>query len=97
MLATWAPARAAHAAAPPTASVLRHSPARERTQKGITSATIERSPLFPHTQRRLSSKEGTVPTATATTLAQEAPRTPVATRNPSTVRLVAVATPDTAA
>jgi len=44
------------------------SPVRDSAQNGRTSAS-ERRPDFFHTQRRLSSKDGTVPAAVATRFA----------------------------
>src|SRR5579884_2232448 len=82
------PAWPAQAATTLTAAVDRPSPANDRAQNGPISAQRERGPPFPHTQHRLSSNDGTVPTPTAITLAQPGLTAPVATRTPSTVRLV---------
>src|SRR3981081_2479177 len=69
----------AHPAAALTARVDKASPLKERTQKRPISASRERRPLLPQTHRRLSSKDGTVPTPVATTLAHPADRDLVAT------------------
>lgn len=53
--------------------------------------------MRPHTHRRFSSNEGTVPAAVATRLAQPGLRVRVATSAPSTTRLVVVAMPETVA
>src|SRR5438105_11482906 len=84
------PAASAHAAVIRTASVERERPAKERMQKGTISAAIERRPDLPHTQRRLSSKEGMVPTAVAAALAQPAGRRATPTRTPSRLSPTAV-------
>ncbi len=80
-----------------TAKVERARPENDRAQNGPTSAHSERRPDLPQTQRRLSSKEGTVPTAVAMTLAQPAVVVPVATSTPRMVRLTEVAMAETAA
>ena len=74
-----------------------HQACEERArQKGVTWRRTDRWERSHQTHRRFSSKDGTVPTAVATTLATTAstPRRP--TSIPRMVRLVAVATPDTA-
>ena len=78
-----------------TVNVESTSPAKESAQKGVTWRSTERCVCSNQTQRRLSSNEGAVPTAVATTLATTAltPKSP--TRTPSTVRLVTVLIPDT--
>ena len=78
-----------------TVNVESTSPAKERVQKGVTWRSTERCDWSNQTQRRLSSNDGTVPTAVAATLARTAltPKSP--TRTPSTVKLVAVLIPDT--
>lgn len=88
---------AVRAEAARTASVDTTRPANDRVQNGATWRRSERCDWSNQTQRRLSSKDGTVPTAVATTLASAAftPKSP--TRTPSTVRLVSVAIPDTPA
>ena len=86
---------AAHAAARLTARVESASPVNESIQNGTTSACTERRPVRRQTQRRLSSNDGTVPTAVAMTLATPAGIAVVLTSTPSTVRLVAVATSET--
>src|SRR5262249_40940630 len=88
---------AAHAPARWTVSVERARPANDRAVKGITSQSKEGSRLLPHTQRRFSSNDGTVPAAVATTFAHPAGRPSTPTRSPSKVRLVAVATAETEA
>lgn len=80
-----------------TAAVDRTRVTAERAVKGPTSRRTERGPERPQTQRRLSSKEGTVPTAVATTLAHAADMAPVATSSPKTIRLTAVEMADTPA
>jgi hypothetical protein len=80
-----------------TVKVERARPANDIAVKGMTSPSREGSPLLLHTQRRLSSKDGTVPTAVATTFAHPAARPSTPTRSPNTVRLVAVATTETEA
>ena len=91
-----APALAAQPAAAPTARVDSANPANDRMQNGPISASTERRPRLPQTQRRLSSNEGKVPTAVAMTLAHVAGAARVATSVPSTVRLTVVAMTDTA-
>ena len=78
-----------------TVNVESTSPANESVQKGVTWRSTERCDWSNQTQRRLSSNDGTVPTAVATTLASTAltPKSP--TRTPSTVRLVTVLIPET--
>jgi hypothetical protein len=79
-----------------TARVETTRPAKDSAQNGVTCRSSARWDRSNQTQRRLSSKDGAVPTAVATTLARTAwtPKRP--TRTPRTVRLVTVATPDTA-
>jgi hypothetical protein len=96
-VAVETPACVAQVAAPLTASVDRARPANESTQNGSTSAPNDRRPDLPHTHRRFSSKDGTVPTAVATTLAQPSGIDPVATSAPSTVRLTVVEISETVA
>ena len=71
-------------------------PAKDSVQNGVTWRRTDRCDWSNQTQRRFSSKEGTVPTAVASTLARTAstPKTPTST--PRMVRLVAVEMPDTA-
>ena len=90
------PSMFAHRAAASTATVESNSPANDNAQNGTISAATERSPVLCHTHRRLSSNDGTVPTAVATTLAHAGDAVRVATSTPSTVRLVTVAIPETA-
>ena len=93
------PSRAwvAQAAARLTASVERARPANESVQNGPISASSERRPVRPQTQRRFSSNDGTVPTAVATTLAHPAASVAVATRPPSTHMLTPVEMTETVA
>jgi hypothetical protein len=79
-----------------TAKVESTRPAKDNVQNGVTWRSTDRWEWSHQTQRRFSSKDGTVPTAVASTLASTAstPRRP--TRRASTVRLVTVETPDTA-
>ena len=63
---------------------------------GPISVSKDRRSVFPHTHRRLSSNEGTVPIAVAITLAHPGVARSVATNTPSTIRLVVVAIADTA-
>src|SRR5438445_822077 len=79
------------------ARAARARPVNDRAQKGATSARSDLGPRLRQTQRRLSSKEGTVPTPVAMTLAQPAVAVSVATSTPRTVRLVAVEMADTVA
>lgn len=79
-----------------TASVDSTSPPNESTQNGTTSEASDRRPRRPHTQRRFSSNDGTVPTAVATTLDHAAGAANPPTSTPSTTRLVVVDTSDTA-
>ena len=94
----WAPRLhpAVWVAATRTATVDTDRPANDRVVNGTTWAVVGRRSPRPQTQRRLSSKDGTVPTVVATTLATTAatPNTPTST--PSTARLVPVDTPETA-
>jgi hypothetical protein len=78
-----------------TVSVESTRPAKDRVQKGVTWRSTDRCDWSNHTQRRLSSKDGTVPTAVATTLASTASTPHSPTSTPSTVRLVTVEMPDT--
>jgi hypothetical protein len=78
-----------------TAKVESTSPLNDRTQNGTTSAATDRRPRRPHTQRRFSSNDGTVPTAVATTLDHPAGAANPPTSTPSTTRLVVVDTSDT--
>ena len=80
----------------PTATVETTSPVKERVQKGTIWPSSERRPPLLHTQRRLSSKDGTVPTAVATTFDQVAGIPARPTRTPSVTRLEVVDTTDTA-
>ena len=70
-------------------------PANDSTQNGPTSPRSERVPVLRQTHRRLSSNDGTVPTAVAITLARPAGIALAVTRTPSTVMLVTVATIET--
>jgi hypothetical protein len=79
-----------------TVSVESTSPAKDKVQNGVTWRSTDRCDWSNQTQRRLSSKEGTVPTAVASTLATTASTPNRPTRTPSTVRLVTVDMPDTA-
>jgi hypothetical protein len=87
----------AQAAARLTASVDKPSPAKESAQNGPISASTDRWPVRPQTQRRFSSNDGTVPSAVAVTLAQAALMAPVATSTPSTERLAVVEMAETVA
>jgi hypothetical protein len=80
-----------------TAIVESSRPARVITAKGVTSTFTERRPRLPHTHRRLSSNEGIVATAVATTLAAAAPVACVATRLARMVWATVVDTTETAA
>lgn len=91
------PAWAAHRVAQLTASVDTPSDRNDRAQKGATSPATERRPPLPHTHLRFNSKDGTVPTAVATTLAQPAVAAPVPIRTTSTVRPTVVEMADTPA
>jgi len=79
-----------------TATVDTTSPEADSATKGSTWRATDRGPVARHTHRRLSSKDGTVPTAVATTLAAVAgvPTSPTSTAR--VTRLVDVATSDTA-
>jgi hypothetical protein len=79
-----------------TAKVETTRPARDNEQNGVTCRSSARGDWSNQTQRRLSSKDGTVPTAVATTLARAALTPTRPTSTPRTVRLVTVATPETA-
>ena len=85
------------AAASPTAAVESARPASASAANGTTWASRARRPVTDQTQRRLSSNDGTVPTAVATTLAAAAPTPTTPTSRPNVTRLVVVATPETAA
>ncbi|HLN17685.1 MAG TPA: hypothetical protein VK277_13155 [Acidimicrobiales bacterium] len=65
--------------------------------KGTTWRRSDAGPRRRQTNRRLSSKDGTVPTAVATRFAHSASKPTTPTSNPSVVRLVSVETTDTAA
>ena len=72
-------------------------PVPRRTGRRTADLGGDRAPAGPaHTQRRLSSERGTVPTPVATMLAHPGWRVAVAGRAPSTVMLVGVAMIDTA-
>ena len=86
--AVWADAR-------PTATDDTARPVNDSVQKGTTCPATERRPVTPHTHRRLSSNDGTVPTAVATTLATTAGVPTRPTSTPRTTRLVTVDTSDT--
>jgi hypothetical protein len=79
-----------------TVSVEITRPAKESVQNGVIWRSTERCEWSNQTQRRFSSKEGTVPTAVASALATTAFTPKMPTRTPRTVRLVTVETPDTA-
>ena len=61
----------------------------------MISVGTERGPVLFQTHRRLSSNDGTVPAAVATTLAHPGAITRPATSTPRTVRLTVVETADT--
>jgi hypothetical protein len=71
-------------------------PAKDSMQIGVICRRTDRCDWSNHTQRRLSSNDGIVPTAVATTLATTASTPKRPTRTPRTVRLVTVEMPETA-
>ncbi len=79
-----------------TVSVEITRPANESVQNGVIWRRTDRCEWSNQTQRRFSSKDGTVPTAVASTLATTASTPKMPTRTPRTVRLVTVEMPDTA-
>lgn len=91
------PGRRRPPAAALTATVERPRATNESKQKGPISAASDREPTLPQTQRRLSSKDGTMPTEVAMTLAQPAVVALVATRTPRMVMLMEVEMADTVA
>lgn len=80
-----------------TASVDSTSPSNDSEQNGTSCPKVGRRPPWDHTQRRFSSKDGTVPAAVATTFAHIAGKESTPTSTPSTVTLVRVETTDTEA
>jgi hypothetical protein len=78
-----------------TVSVESTRPAKDRVQKGVTWRSTDRCDWSNHTQRRLSSKDGTVPTAVAMTLAHSAGNDRTPTRSPRIDRPVMVEIADT--
>jgi hypothetical protein len=90
------PQPAVRAAASFTARLETTRPVKERATNGRTWRPQARRPAWAQTQRRLSSNEGTVPTAVAATLAAPPREWRTPTTTPSTARLVAVETPETA-
>jgi hypothetical protein len=89
----WAVAEAARC----TVRLESPSPAKDRAVNGTTWRARERLDRHRQTQRRFSSKDGTVPMAVATRLANNAPRPSTATPKARVMRLVAVAMADTPA
>jgi hypothetical protein len=81
----------------PTATVDTSSPAKDRAEKGTIWPISDRRSRRAQTHRRLSSKDGTVPTAVASTLADTAGMPTSPTRMNRTIRLIVVATADTPA
>jgi hypothetical protein len=79
-----------------TVNVESTRPAKDSVQNGATWRRTDRCDWSNQTQRRLSSNDGTVPTAVASTLATTASTPNSPTRTPRTVRLVTVEMPETA-